>query len=538
MALETTALQSLEVSNHTGYFVYKDVSGAIFYFTLEPVTSSGGDESVDLNVFGVEDPGPSITVQLTRLLHKRILNHGVEALSSKLHQNPSYMWRPADIHYVESYEQAWQSMDDEIVERSLKAATYALPGHVYDPLSLVLYMRQNIGGSTFLHHLNEGIADDETGFRGEADVSPSLDEDEIIFDPKAFVFFYNNTPSALNPNFQSLSTLTEKGAEYARGAGNGIAIIRVSLVNARQDTISRFRIKSGADHSMPALSLEDLRLKRCVSDSTMEVTDDSAPLIKVCIWDTALGRKPLHEWVLLCLNQVLIGWTAERYIERHTFSPTPSQHTLSGKVDKEKLLRPGMDDILHIMESCWNLPHPAVKKIELVGVIEASGVAALAVRMLEFCIAESLVGEGGQEVLSGFLRDVSIARSSRSNSGCLVRVHQGGHRGELRALDDSQSTRVLDSPIDCPEYLCCYWYHEYHENGTGQLAEQPPMLFKEVVVNEGVDGKRASKFEDRLQELRARHKSVFLRSFAFVLTVKRNKRTLLTYNWDPQLFKT
>jgi len=61
------------------------------------------------------------------------------------------------------------------------------------------------------------------------------------------------------------------------------------------------------------------------------------------------------------------------------------------------------------------------------------------------------------------------------------------------------------------------------------------MLFKEVVVDDGNSDKSLS--IDRLEKLKEAEPHVFSRSFAFVLSVKRNRRTFLAYNWNPHVVK-
>jgi hypothetical protein len=81
-SLVSTTLHSFAVSNRRRIFVYKDESMRIFYLTLgesqKDDSGKDGKEQVQLCVFGIEEPGPSITVQLTRLLRKKILSLAVE----------------------------------------------------------------------------------------------------------------------------------------------------------------------------------------------------------------------------------------------------------------------------------------------------------------------------------------------------------------------------------------------------------------------------------------------------------------------------
>ena len=94
MALETTILQNFIVSNRRGVFVYKDESDNVFYMKLrwyrlsEAKDSDRNPNMIELEVYGCDKPGPSITDHLVCLLKKKLLTLTLEALSSLLKKNP------------------------------------------------------------------------------------------------------------------------------------------------------------------------------------------------------------------------------------------------------------------------------------------------------------------------------------------------------------------------------------------------------------------------------------------------------------------
>ena len=69
------------------------------------------------------------------------------------------------------------------------------------------------------------------------------------------------------------------------------------------------------------------------------------------------------------------------------------------------------------------------------------------------------------------------------------------------------------------------------------MEDKVPKIFPDVAIGDRVSDKRPSLFSQRLIELKKVLPSAFQRSFAFVMCVQRNRRTLTMYNWDPLLVK-
>lgn len=63
----------------------------------------------------------------------------------------------------------------------------------------------------------------------------------------------------------------------------------------------------------------------------------------------------------------------------------------------------------------------------------------------------------------------------------------------------------------------------------------PPKLFEHVATSDGTDD--SSRVAQLLQNYRQSNPVAFRRSFAFILSVKRNRRVLLCYNWASNVFK-
>jgi hypothetical protein len=104
----------------------------------------------------------------------------------------------------------------------------------------------------------------------------------------------------------------------------------------------------------------------------------------------------------------------------------------------------------------------------------------------------------------------------------------------VSALAENGATvQIKDSPIDCPEYICYYMLTELDSDAEGIDAQL--RLYKEVVVDDGISEK--SRSIDLLQSIKRSNPKAFLHSFAFVFSIKRDKRCLWTYNWNPLVVK-
>ena len=212
------------------------------------------DGQIDLLVHGIQDPGPSITSQLTQLLQRRLLLIAVDMLSAVLTKNPHFHWKKADLDFIHSFEDEWRALDEtHDTKPEDKFAEYRFPRIPTDPGMILLFFRQNLCGSTFFHRLHETVGD----VKYDKDVE--FDKEETVnFDVHDFTFYYNNSPSKLDPTFQSVCTLTEKGA------GNSIFSLSIRNTSAFRffDSIQGIgpnlcRLKATAVR--PVLALQSLR---------------------------------------------------------------------------------------------------------------------------------------------------------------------------------------------------------------------------------------------------------------------------------------
>lgn len=469
-------------------------------------------------VHGLDEPTESVTKQLSRLISKKILSIAVDLLAAVLTKNPRYAWRVPDVNFVMQYNQMWSEVEDGAVDSGPQNRYYSYPVSVTDPGAILFYFRQNLCGSTYFHTFVANNARDEDG-----------DQNENL----SFTFYYNNYPSKLSPKLQGRSTLTKKGADFARMAGQGLALIEVSLVNS-------LGMQSGA--FLPTGSLTEIKSMINVDAASIQTKIESLGkeeisvgndrlrnhFVKVKITDTSLRRQVLHDWIELTLNQVTMEWIIERHCERQQrgllmpFSPkvdlpAPDSTTKLTAIDQIII---GLPSLISMFENAYKLPHPAAQKVSFDGVVRSSSVAFVAMKLLEM-ILEPIRRETKGASKIDFFGSVHIIRLSRSLSPTKVKLSWG--RGKRVCLVHPCNPRsgpdgdkpIEDSHIECPEYLIYFSSPEYDESVADAFAF--PKLFEDVEVGEEYHN------DPQIARLKKENPNLFRRCFSFVLSVKRNR---------------
>ena len=297
LALDTTILQNFTISNRRGFFVYKDESDHVFYMKLNWYKIQDAEETdqylhtIELQVFGCDKPGPSITKQLVSLLKRKILTFSLDALSSLLKKNPWFNLLHSDLMFIKSFEGALRELDSNDEDGSPPSDSiriYSLPQHIRDPLIIMLMFRQNVCGSTFIQHLHYDDASTGTVQLQEDHGDFKLRFNELT----EFQFYFNSHPSQLDPNFQPLTTLTYKGREFSRKAGSGIAIIEVNLMYGNDAECEIIVGKQGEAINSNTLHVNerDISLSRYNPPS-----DEHCWKIKVEITNTTVDIDIIHQ---------------------------------------------------------------------------------------------------------------------------------------------------------------------------------------------------------------------------------------------------
>ena len=104
-------------------------------------------------------------------------------------------------------------------------------------------------------------------------------------------------PTNLDPNYQTGDTLTEKGRQYSRKAGSGIAIVEVSLQHGRNSECEILVGKRGKfSNRKLRVTASDISLSICVDDTDRRDQFQ----IKVEIINTTVDMEVIHKVSRLC----------------------------------------------------------------------------------------------------------------------------------------------------------------------------------------------------------------------------------------------
>ena len=208
--LEASILHSFALSNRPGFFVYKDEEDCVFYMTLQ--SQQGIDDCLDrvhLVVYGIRPAGPSITIQLHKLLQKRIMLIVTKTISLVLTKNTHYQLWDSDIKFINDFEETWKTLDDEETD-SVTEMIYAFPSAIHDPVLILVDFRQNISGSTFFNHSTD--SESKGYIKHTEDEVNDFNEDmtgiPFTFTHTEFDLCYNASQFQIG-KFQTASTLTE-----------------------------------------------------------------------------------------------------------------------------------------------------------------------------------------------------------------------------------------------------------------------------------------------------------------------------------------
>jgi len=104
------------------------------------------DNYVDLHVYGVDEVGEEISVQLRRLLESRLVDFAMSVLSELLSRNPQFQLNPADLEFIQSGGQQKDTYCRAVIELP--------PLVIRDPYLFMLYLRQNMVRSQFINNLH------------------------------------------------------------------------------------------------------------------------------------------------------------------------------------------------------------------------------------------------------------------------------------------------------------------------------------------------------------------------------------------------
>ena len=569
VALESKVLHNFSVSNRRGIFVYKDEEGQVFYMRLSSFSNTDGPDAILLLVHGVDNPGPSITEQLCRLLEKMLITIAIEALSSVLTKNPFFPLLPSDISFLHRFEAKLKEIEgDSSLPATGYDRTYVFPDFV-NPMFVLLHFRQNICGSGFFHRLNEAGSEEKSILDDSASSSQRAASDSEIsnkkslrFDPGDFALFYNNSPSQVDPTYQPVSTLTKMGDTFRRKSGSGIALVEVKLLNPDRSPINSIQISEGnklsdalPGHLDPPLHM--LRFRPVEDDTSLS---ESSYLLSVKIVNTLLDVNILHSWVNLSLNQAAAGWVIEKQLTqarnvlippslRNKASASPLHTALSSNPysDAKEVEQASDAHHLHrrlhalrrIFVKTHTLPHPAVVRIELKkSLIKSKLLAPLTLDLIQLGFMEAIHPErkAGQNRLA--VIRLSATKRVVGNPKLVTMVRRGAPNNKTSTLvvetGAEDGKKITDNPIESPEYLWSFGLDEEGLHGnTGDKKRRTSLasllVFREVNVEQKSDQDKLAK---SLAALKSTYPELFSRSLSVIMHVRRSSRVIYFYNWN------
>jgi len=541
LALETGILQNFRISNRRGLFVYKDESDHVFYMKLNWIKTSedSADENlhvIELLVYGCEAPGPSITVQLFNVLRRKLLTLTLDSLSSLLRHNPWFNLLDSDLVFIRNFESELKELDNNedrpVSPSSDSIRTYSLPSNIRDPLILMLMFRQNICGSTFIQHLYHDVDDDTSSNKFQLEEEDNGDIKLCFSKLPDFQFYFNSSPSQLDPNL--VNTSTEKGKQFSRQVGSGIAIIEVNLEHG---THSECELVIGNKSSVISnklhVSLSDITL--CANNSDND--NNTGFNIQVKIINTTCDIDILHRWVELSLSQVLVAWSIEchlassrlgllQYEEGESSSQYDYKPSIQSKQISVNKTLPGIVSLEEMIRFADKLPHPAVSTVDNQSMIRATGLANLTLKLLEPLLNSLLTKDS-------LLGGVNIIRYTKANGASLVKMTNDSTRKNCARVEVLGTRKVVkDRATDDIEYISIYGF-----NKDSQMSvDTKDLFFQRVRIQvSSSSNTQQSSFSQALSKIKSANSSLFQRHMVFILRVSKSRRTLVTYNANPQL---
>jgi hypothetical protein len=497
LSLQSSVLHPFAVSNRANLFVYKDANDDIFYLRLESHSLGGEDEdeSIQLLVYGVVEPGISITEQLVEILRTHIDSVALNSLSNILRNNTQFSVADEDVEFLMSF-----SSD------SHKSTHYQLPPIISDPMLYLLYVRQNICSSGYVHSLSMepaaqrrlGFADDvcltpvSMLYAPEGDVnqkdSSELEEPhelgrEVQFESKDFTIYYNHNAASSKMN-QGVSTLTEKGSGFFRSIGAGMAIVRLVLEN-----VSNVRVGVLPTDSISAEEVFAVDACKGVTkiDPSSDEADSGAWVIRTEVINTTVNEDSLLGYLEFCMNQSLLDYVVERMLLASKLGLLRENRVLFALPENAPV---GTSQLSTICDYAQELNTLSVRTVHLQGYFKAISVKKFF-----------------DEILSNVIHDFVGAGAVCCES------HTSEH-----------------STIDSPTYCLYYGLTPTDE----ELPKTNLLLYDRVDID--LDDDRNNQMRTILREL-AKQSVIFSRNLAVLFTCTRESRKLQFFNVHPDVYQ-
>ena len=194
------------------------------------------------------------------------------------------------------------------------------------------------------------------------------------------------------------------------------------------------------------------------------------------------------------------------------------------KLDSINKTIPGMQALQDMILIASDLPHPAIARLECRGMLRATVLANLTLTILEAILSTIIPKTQSCE-------GVDIIRYNSLEGASMVSIRRDDISANSARVDFlEKGAEVRDSPTTSPEYLVVFGLNS--ESHKSIIHSPQNMFFKHVFS--GIEQDVFS-FSQAISKIKSAKPSLFQRHLVFIVRVSRGGRTLMTYNFHPQL---
>lgn len=155
----------------------------------------------------------------------------------------------------------------------------------------------------------------------------------------------------------------------------------------------------------------------------------------------------------LTLNQALVSWIVERYLEKTSIGPIESSEDPVACKNPYLLskLCPGLPALTRLLSKGEALPHPGIKYISLKWSVRSVDVASLTLECLEKVVLASLYDK--KRVDAQDVTGLELLRLANGESGFVNMKQTESARAHVVI---KENLMVIDKPIASPTYVAVY----------------------------------------------------------------------------------
>ena len=212
--------------------------------------------------------------------------------------------------------------------------------------------------------------------------------------------------------------------------------------------------------------------------------------------------------------------------EQNDFSQNSCNRQSAKQISIDKTMT-GVTALEDMIGFANRLPHPAVSTIENKGMLKATGLSNLTLKLLD-----AMLSSIAPATRSRLFEAVDIIRYTSSSGASLVKITKDNTPKKCARVELSGTRKVVrDRSIDNPEYISVFGF-----NDKSMSSSSKHLFFKHVNFQiSSSTQQETSVFSQALSKIQAAKPSLFRRHLVFILRVSKRKRSLMIYNANPQL---